>query len=95
LSSTHVTPNSKDGKSVKECKLGGTAWDISYHKKSGRIVVALQDSGIQFVDNFVAHTKISVQNINTCLGVLNLIVHGSFFNRMVPNCFISDNKVSG
>ena len=60
---------SKDGKSVKECKLGGTAWDISYHKKSGRIVVTLQNSGIQFVDNFVAHTKISVQNINTCLGV--------------------------
>jgi hypothetical protein len=25
---------SKDGQYVKECKLGGTAWDISYHKKS-------------------------------------------------------------
>ena len=60
---------SKDGKYVKECKLGGTAWDISYHKRSGRIVVVLQDSGIQFVDNFIAHTKISVQNINRCLGV--------------------------
>ena len=60
---------SKDGKSVKECKLGGKAWDISYHKKSGRIVVALKDKGIQFVDNFVAHTKISVQNIDRCLGV--------------------------
>jgi sugar lactone lactonase YvrE len=60
---------SKDGKSVKECELGGRAWDISYHKKSGRIVVALQKNGIQFVDNLVAHTKISVQNINCCYGV--------------------------
>jgi hypothetical protein len=65
------------------------------------MVVALQGEGIQFVDNFVAHTKISVQNINSCFSVtwvekgLNLIAHGSFFNRMVPNCFISDNKVSG
>jgi hypothetical protein len=32
---------------------------------SGRIVVALQGEGIQLVDNFVAHTKISVQNIKT------------------------------
>jgi hypothetical protein len=24
---------SKDGNSVKECELGGTAWDISYHKR--------------------------------------------------------------
>ena len=59
----------KDGKYVKECKLGGTAWDISCHNKSGRIIVALQDDGIQFVENFVAHTKISVQNIITCYGV--------------------------
>jgi DNA-binding beta-propeller fold protein YncE len=29
----------------------------------------LKDNGIQFVDNFVAHTKISVQNMNRCLGV--------------------------
>jgi hypothetical protein len=49
---------SKDGKSVKECKLGGASWDISYHKKSGRIVVALRSKYIQFVDNFVAQTKI-------------------------------------
>jgi hypothetical protein len=28
-------------------------------------------------------------------GKSNLIAHGSFFNRMIPNCFISDNKVSG
>jgi hypothetical protein len=54
---------SKDGKSVKECKLGGNAWDISYHKKSGRIVVALQSNGVQFVDKFAAQTAISVQNI--------------------------------
>jgi hypothetical protein len=60
---------SKDGKYVKECELGGQAWDISYHKKSGRIVVALKENGIQFVDNLVAHTKISVQNINICYGV--------------------------
>jgi hypothetical protein len=60
---------SKDGKSVKECKLGGNAWDISYHKKSGRIVVALQSNGVQFVDKFVAQTAISVQNINSCLCV--------------------------
>jgi sugar lactone lactonase YvrE len=60
---------SKDGQSVKECKLGGTTWDISYHKKSGRIVVALQGEGIQFVDNFVAHTKISVKHITYCYGV--------------------------
>ena len=60
---------SKDGKFVKECKLGGTAWDISYHKMSGRIVVALQFNGIQFVHNLIAQTTISVQNINRCLGV--------------------------
>ena len=75
---------SKDGKSVKECKLGGTAWDISYHKKSGRIVVTLQSNGVQFVDNFVAHTKISVQNINYCFGVRwvddNVYVGGSDSN---------------
>ena len=52
---------SKDGKSVKECKLGGEAWDISYHKKSGRIVVALTSNGIQFVDNFIAQTTIRVK----------------------------------
>ena len=72
---------SKDGKSVKECKLAGNAWDISYNKKYGRIVVALQDNSIQFVDNFVAHTNISVQNINMCLGVTwvddNVYVSGS------------------
>jgi len=72
---------SKDGKSVKECKLGGKAWDISYHKKSGRIVVALQEEGIQFVDNFVAQIKISVHSINRCLGVTwvddNVYVCGS------------------
>jgi len=60
---------SKDGKSVKECKLGGASWDISYHKKSGRIVVALKDNGIQFVDNFVAQRKITVKNIANCFGV--------------------------
>jgi sugar lactone lactonase YvrE len=59
----------KDGKFVKECKLGGNAWDISYHKQSGRIVVALQDSGVQFVDNFIAQTKISIQSITDCRGV--------------------------
>ena len=60
---------SKDGKYVKECRLGGEAWDISYQKKSGRIVVALQDDGIQFVDNFVAQREITVQNKNNCFGV--------------------------
>jgi hypothetical protein len=60
---------SKDGKYVKECELGGKAWDISYHKMSGRIVVALQSNGVQFVDNFIAQTKISVQNINYWFGV--------------------------
>ena len=60
---------SKDGKSLKECILGGASWDISYHKKSGRIVVALRSKCIQFVDNFVAQTKISVKNINYCFGV--------------------------
>ena len=75
---------SKDGKSVKECKLGGASWDISYHKKSGRIVVALRSKYIQFVDNFVAQTKISVQNINYCFGVTwvddNVYVGGSDSN---------------
>jgi hypothetical protein len=32
---------SKDGEFVKECILGGASWDISYHKKSGRIVALL------------------------------------------------------
>jgi hypothetical protein len=59
----------KDETYVKECKLGGTAWDIACHKKSGRIVVALQSNGVQFVDKFVAQTAISVQNINSCLCV--------------------------
>jgi hypothetical protein len=72
---------SKGGKSVKECKLAGNAWDISYNKKHGRIVVALQDNSIQLVDNFVAHTNISVQNIHRCLGVTwvddNVYVSGS------------------
>ena len=75
---------SKDGKSVKECILGGASWDISYHKKSGRIVVALRSKYIQFVDNFVAHTKISVQNINYCFCVTwvddNVYVGGSDSN---------------
>jgi hypothetical protein len=74
----------KDGKYVKDCKLGGTAWDMSYHKKYGRIVVALREHGIQFVDNFVAHTKISVQNIDRCYGVTwvddNVYVGGEYSN---------------
>jgi hypothetical protein len=57
---------SKDGKSVKECKLGGNEWDISYHKNSGRIAVALRRNGIQFVDNFIAQTTISVKYITDC-----------------------------
>jgi sugar lactone lactonase YvrE len=60
---------SKDGQSVKECELGGRAWDISYHKKSGRIIVALQSNGVQFVDNFIAQTKIRVKDIEYCRGV--------------------------
>ena len=60
---------SKDGKSVKECTLGGNAWDISYHKQSGRIAVALRRNGIQFVDNFSAQTTISVAYIADCTGV--------------------------
>ena len=71
----------KDGKSVKECKLGGRAWNISCHKTSGRIVVALRENGIQFVNNFVAHTQIIVQNIYVCFGVTwvddNVYVSGS------------------
>ena len=74
----------KDVKYVKECKLGRTAWDISCHKKSGRIVVALHSNDVQFVDNFAAHTKISVQNMNSCLGVRwvddNVYVSGSDSN---------------
>jgi len=75
---------SKDGKYVKECRLGGKTWDISYNKKSGIIVVALLCSGIQFVDNFYAHTKISVRNITECRGVTwiedNVYVSGSDSN---------------
>jgi hypothetical protein len=75
---------SKDGNYVKECKLEGKAWDISYHKKSGRIVVALEDNDIQFVDNFVAQRKISVQNMKSCGGVRwvddNVYVSGSDSN---------------
>jgi hypothetical protein len=61
--------SNKDGKYVKKCKLGGTAWDISCHKKSGKIVVALHNNGVQFVDNFVAHTKKRIQNMHSCYGV--------------------------
>jgi hypothetical protein len=57
---------SKDGKYVKECKLGDGTLDISYHKKSGRIAVALRRNGIQFVDNFIAQTTISVKSIDDC-----------------------------
>jgi hypothetical protein len=39
---------SKDGKSVKECILGGASWDISYHKKSGRIVVVCDGCTIHY-----------------------------------------------
>jgi sugar lactone lactonase YvrE len=61
---------SQNGKYIKECRLGGDAWDISYHKKSGRIVVALKSSNaIQFVDNFTAQKKIIVQNMTDCTGV--------------------------
>lgn len=61
---------SQDGKYIKECRLGGEAWDISYHKKSGRIVVVLRSNGIQFVDNFTAQKKIIVQNMADCRGVM-------------------------
>jgi hypothetical protein len=75
---------SKDGKYVKKCKLGGLAWDISSHRKSGRIVVALKVEGIKFVDNFVAQTKISVKNMNCYSGVTwvddNVYVSGSDSN---------------
>jgi sugar lactone lactonase YvrE len=75
---------SNDGKYIKDCKVGGTSWDISYHTKSGRIVVTLQSNGIQFVDNFIAQRKISVQNINRCFGVTwvddNVYVSGSDSN---------------
>jgi hypothetical protein len=75
---------STDGKYVKECKLGGDAWDISYHKKSGRIAVALRSNGIQFVDNFIAQTKISVEYIDECAGVTwvydNVYVSGNDSN---------------
>jgi sugar lactone lactonase YvrE len=78
--------HNKDGKYVKECKLGGTAWDISCHKKSGRIVVALRGNGIQFVDNFVAHTAITVQNRNVYFGVTwvddNVYLSGRDSNRI-------------
>jgi hypothetical protein len=60
---------SKDGKYVKECELGGKAWDISYHKMSGRIVVALQSNGVQFVDNFIAQTKIRLLSLSTTIPV--------------------------
>jgi hypothetical protein len=76
---------SMDGESVNDCKLGGTAWDISYHKKSGRIVVALQINGVQFVDNFIAETPILINNIKFCMGVTwiddNVYVSGSDCNR--------------
>ena len=75
---------SKDGKSVKECKLGGNAWDISYHKKSGRIAVALRSNDIQFVDNFIPQTTISVKYITDCTCVTwvddNVYVSGSDIN---------------
>ena len=75
---------SKVGKYVKECKLGGKAWDMSYHEKSGRIVVALRDSGVHFVDNLIAQAKISIQNITDCRGVTwveeNVYVGGSDSN---------------
>jgi hypothetical protein len=75
---------SKDGKYVKECKLGGDAWDISYHTKSGRIVLAFRSNGIQFVDNFIAQRKITVKNMNYCASVTwvkdNVYVSGSDSN---------------
>jgi sugar lactone lactonase YvrE len=61
---------SQDGKYIKECRLGGDAWDISYHKQSGRIVVALQSNGIQFVDSFTAQKTIIVQNMTNVRGVM-------------------------
>ena len=61
---------SQDGKYIKECRLEEDAWDISYHKQSGRIVVALRSNGIQFVDSFTAQKKIIVQNMTYCRGVM-------------------------
>ena len=61
---------SQNGKYIKECRLREDACHISYHKKSGRIVVALKSSGIQFVDNITAKKKIIVQNMKNCGGVV-------------------------
>ena len=60
----------QDGKFIKECILEADAWDISYHKQSGRIVVTLQQpSCIQFVDSFTAQKKIFVLNMTYYTGV--------------------------
>ena len=60
---------SMEGNDIKQCKLGGEAWDISYHKKSGIIVVALNKKGIQYVDEFKAQPTIIVKHMASCTGV--------------------------
>jgi hypothetical protein len=77
---------SKDGKSVKECILGGASWDISYHKKSGRIVVALQNKGIQFVDNFVAQTNVTKFELFWRFRLDRYFLSFHVFKRFKPNC---------
>jgi hypothetical protein len=49
---------STDRKYVKECKLGGDAWDISYHKKSGGIVVGYLNVLFQ-ITNFLVDRRLN------------------------------------
>lgn len=53
---------SENGKLINECKLGGDAWDVSFHSKSGNVVVALQESGIQLVNNFTPGRVLKCKN---------------------------------
>ncbi|XP_052072736.1 uncharacterized protein LOC127710814 [Mytilus californianus] len=53
---------SKNGKYINECKLGSDAWDVSFHSTSGNVVVALQENGIQLVNNFTPGRVVKCKN---------------------------------
>ncbi|XP_076108367.1 uncharacterized protein LOC143076461 [Mytilus galloprovincialis] len=75
---------SENGRYIKECKLSGEAWDVSFHPKSGNVVVALQSGGLQLVHNFSTEPAIKFKNCivgiaygkdNICAGDSKGILH--------------------
>ncbi|CAC5424236.1 unnamed protein product [Mytilus coruscus] len=62
ISRDRLLSYSENGKYINECKLGGDAWDVSFHSTSGNVVVALQENGIQLVNNFTPGRVVKCKN---------------------------------